>query len=398
MDDPRPDFDPQWPVCAQPKCTGAQVVNKQCLGHVNDLSGLNPGDDLDLRGVVVSSARLVEIRGRFLDQESERYVFGEVRCQHAWFTGRAWFNETDMRSASFRDAHFGYLARFDGVVCAESLSFRDARFPGNALMGDMTAAQIDLTRASFASRVEIEAKTGDLRCVDARFEAGAVFTTKGAMDASGAYFGAPSTISLAKITSLFNSDTSNLVLAFADLSECKLVGAHRLELLRIDGVTFAQPVGPWRTRRRMLAEEGTAAGSQMATVYRALRKSFEDSKNEAGAGDFYYGEMECRRHSAESSRAERVILWFYWLLSGYGQRASRALITLAVVIAVVTSLLTVWGQDFGMAARIAFGAVVFRDDQAELTAAGEWTVLVARLLGPVLLALAVLAVRARVKR
>jgi hypothetical protein len=86
------------------------------------------------------------------------------------------------------------------------------------------------------------------------------------------------------------------------------------------------------------------------------------------------------------------------LLSGYGQRASRALIALVLVIVVVTGLLTVWGQDFGMAARTALGAVVFRDDKTDLTAAGEWVVLVARVLGPVLLALAVLAIRARVKR
>jgi hypothetical protein len=133
-------------------------------------------------------------------------------------------------------------------------------------------------------------------------------------------------------------------------------------------------------------------------LYRALRKSFEDSKNEPGAADFYYGEMECRRHSDMSSRTERVILWFYWLLSGYGQRASRALIALVLVVAVVAGLLTVLGQDFGMAARIAMGAVVFRDDRTDLTAAGEWTLLVARLLGPLLLAMAVLAIRARVKR
>jgi hypothetical protein len=148
----------------------------------------------------------------------------------------------------------------------------------------------------------------------------------------------------------------------------------------------------------MLAEEGQEDPARVAALYRSLRKSFEDSKNEADAGDFYYGEMECRRHSKASSGAERVILWFYWLLSGYGQRASRALIALGLVVAVVTGLLTVWGQDFGMAARTAVGAVVFRDDRTELTAAGEWTVLVARFLGPVLLALAVLAVRARVKR
>lgn len=66
------------------------------------------------------------------------------------------------------------------------------------------------------------------------------------------------------------------------------------------GATFAKPVGWWRSRRQMLAEEGQAHWAQVATVYRALRKSFEDSKNEAGAGDFYCGEMECRRLGSPS--------------------------------------------------------------------------------------------------
>jgi hypothetical protein len=189
------------------------------------------------------------------------------------------------------------------------------------------------------------------------------------------------------------------VLTETDLSECRFLEAHRLEQLRIDGRTwFTRPEGRLRARRRMLVEERTEDPSRVAAVYRALRKSFEDSKNEPGAADFYYGEMECRRQAKESSRTERMVLWCYWLLSGYGQRASRALIALVLVVAVVTGLLTVWGQDFGMAARIAMGAVVFRDDQADLTAAGEWTVLVARLLGPLLLAMAVFAIRARVKR
>ena len=136
----------------------------------------------------------------------------------------------------------------------------------------------------------------------------------------------------------------------------------------------------------------------MANVYRSLRKAFEDSKNEAGAGDFYYGEMEMRRHSTENPRAERTILWVYWLLSGYGQRAARAIAALVVLIATVGTLLAVWGQPAAEAAQIAVGAVVLREPGAELTEAGQWTVMVARVLGPVLLALAILAVRARVKR
>ena len=48
--------------------------------------------------------------------------------------------------------------------------------------------------------------------------------------------------------------------------------------------------------------------------------------------------------------------------------------------------------------RIGAGAVVFRDAGQTLTSAGSWTVMIARFAGPVLLALAVLAIRARVKR
>lgn len=48
--------------------------------------------------------------------------------------------------------------------------------------------------------------------------------------------------------------------------------------------------------------------------------------------------------------------------------------------------------------RIALGAVVFRDAGQKLTTSGVWTVMVARFTGPILLALAALAVRARVKR
>jgi hypothetical protein len=37
--------------------------------------------------------------------------------------------------------------------------------------------------------------------------------------------------------------------------------------------------------------------AQAAAAYRALRKSREDNKDEPGAADFYYGEMEMRRHA-----------------------------------------------------------------------------------------------------
>jgi hypothetical protein len=35
-------------------------------------------------------------------------------------------------------------------------------------------------------------------------------------------------------------------------------------------------------------------------LYRALRKGREDAKDEPGAADFHYGEMEMRRHARHS--------------------------------------------------------------------------------------------------
>ncbi|MFD5305122.1 hypothetical protein ACFVOO_32435 [Streptomyces rochei] len=47
---------------------------------------------------------------------------------------------------------------------------------------------------------------------------------------------------------------------------------------------------------------GRAGPLQLVPVYRALRKAFEDQKHEPGAADFYYGEMEMRRHADDIPR------------------------------------------------------------------------------------------------
>ena len=83
---------------------------------------------------------------------------------------------------------------------------------------------------------------------------------------------------------------------------------------------------------------------QIASLCRALRKAREDDKDEPGAADFYYGEMEMRRarprrgHGGQSGaasrgRVERGILTAYWLVSGYSLRAWRAVAWLAVITA-----------------------------------------------------------------
>jgi hypothetical protein len=185
---------------------------------------------------------------------------------------------------------------------------------------------------------------------------------------------------------------------------------------------------------------------QIAGLYRALRKGREDTKDEPGAADFYYGEMEMRRHAqrpagtdtdsrrgASWGRVERSILTAYWLVSGYGLRAWRALATLAAVVLLAGVVFAFWGfapldePTIRPVAVDAHGAPIYANQPVQrpagldelphgvrfsaqaatallrgpdqpLTALGEWLYMALRLLGPVLLGLAILALRGRVKR
>ncbi|MFC6064420.1 hypothetical protein [Streptomyces ochraceiscleroticus] len=166
----------------------------------------------------------------------------------------------------------------------------------------------------------------------------------------------------------------------------------------------------------------------------------EDGKNEPGAADFYYGECEMRRHDKDgTSLAERALLTAYWALSGYGLRALRALGWLLGALTVTIAALMLWGlpaetpkpqfighwagpdlalvddaatpvnpsgpwrerlstERFEKSLRVVINSVVFRSSGQDLTTTGTYIEMASRLTEPVLLGLAVLAVRSRVKR
>ncbi len=277
------------------------------------------------------------------------------------------------------------------------------------------------------------------------------------------------------LTSLRGSDAANLSITDVDLSQCAFAGARLLDQLRLEGrciydhpprgmcTGWAWPPA-WRwSSRRSIAEERTwrattrkyagwrnSSSTQIAEVgperlaglYRQLRKAQEDAKNEPGAADFYYGEMEMRRHATVTPAGERAILWLYWLISGYGLRALRSLAALLVLGVIVTTALVGWGlaatappqhlsgtitsrvgnrtridatlntakphlppagqrwiwQRTWTSTEVTLDSIVFRTTSQPLTTTGTWTTDTARILGPVLLALTLLAVRNRVKR
>jgi hypothetical protein len=243
-----------------------------------------------------------------------------------------------------------------------------------------------------------------------------------------------------RLLSLRRVDATNLVLADLDLAWCLFRGAHNLDKLRIEGPKhFAtSPKIWWWTERRTLAEEQQwrqirhrnqdwtppsdqalswvaersgqpvqqADPDHVAPLYRALRKAEEDAKYEPGAADFYYGEMEMRRHAHGTPWIEKWLLWVYWLVSGYSLRASRALACLAILTAALAVAFHLIGfthppqpDSYWTSLLYAFRATLsLTDDEVKLTAWGKLLQALLRITGPVLLGLALLAVRGRVKR
>lgn len=137
---------------------------------------------------------------------------------------------------------------------------------------------------------------------------------------------------------------------------------------------------------------------------------------------------------------ERSLLTGYWALSGYGLRATRALAWLVTAMATTIAVMVLWdlpvddpkpqttrqqvkaGQNlllttdapdprnptgplharvttdrFEKALRVVINSVVFRSSGQDLTTAGTYTEMTSRLAEPVLLGLAVLAIRSRIK-
>jgi uncharacterized protein YjbI with pentapeptide repeats len=378
---------------------------------------------------------------------------------HALFLGArfhksAWFDRCVFTtSGSFGGAEFDGHATFHEAIVGDSLSFSGAKFANARDLGTVAAnGSVELDEAVFAERVRITAMTDVLTCKETQFRGGVEIITPGAVDLSEASFDAPSVVTgrtgigpedlmpdapTPRLRSLARANVDNLVISDFDLAECRFAGAHNLDRLRMEGaVQFATPpdAGIW-TRRRTVFEEhewrkrhrfppgwlepatGASApvieAEDIAAIYRALRKGREDSKDAPGAADFYYGEMEMRRHAwrqprsgePPSAKSEGRLVWLYWLVSGYGLRPSRSFISLAIVVVLLAAGLDLWGFNpdlnfgrsllYSLGSAVAFGAA---PEYETLTASGDAIHIALRILGPLLLGLGLLAVRGRVQR
>jgi Pentapeptide repeats (9 copies) len=393
------------------------------------------------------------------------------------FQAGAWFNGVTIQGdGRFNRASFQHASQF-GPLLARQLVLDDAVFRTRVEL-EVTAAAICARRAQFLAGGHMRLRFASVVLDDASFSAPAILAgapapflalderkQRGASCWQRLPPGPREQRWRPRLLSICRADVAGLRLADVDLRACRFLGAHNLDQLRIEGAPlFARTAGWWRTRRKTLAEEqhwrvhrpshrrpagwyprvcqppaspkaetpGVPDPSRLAALYRELRKGREDAKDEPGAADFYYGECEMRRHDSSRPRAEQLVLWLYWVLSGYGLRAWRAMAALAVVVVLAGIVLAFWGfpsaaPSFRPAAVDPSGALVYQQRPADpppglgrlpdairfsarsatallrgpdraLTPLGEWLEIGLRFVGPILLGLAVLSVRGRVRR
>jgi Pentapeptide repeats (9 copies) len=368
---------------------------------------------------------------------------GDAEFGEAQFSGDAWFPGTEFAEARA----FGPVVAFSTLILDRATFERDITI-------EVDGAELSCVGTRFA-----ETATLRLRRTQVVLDA-ALFTKPSTLAFAP---DVPKRHAQPRLLSLRGVDVATLTLHDLNLAACLFQGAHHLDQLRIEGARpFADTPGAWRlqlgrwrvpiwrrwSRRQTLAEEhrwraelsrsrparwswidrpiwhGSATqtprwviertGQQvqplgpdrLAVLYRALRKAQEDSKNQPGAADFYYGEMEMRRQDPNTSWPEWVILWLYWLFSGYGLRGLRALASLAVVVLGLAMLLHLVGYATHPSPASVWGSLLYAassalwigDDEVRLTGWGKLLGIALRLAGPVLLGLALLSIRNRVKR
>lgn len=428
--------------------------------------------------VFTGDARFAEAEFRgHADFDHVRFE-GAASFRRAIFRDHAGLERTTAaRQVVFAGAIFEDYIDLEGARFASSLDLQEATFQFARLFGPLTVGgELILEHCVFGERLRLEVEAGRVSASSAIFAGGGHLTlAAGEIEMDGVDFTRATTLSgggggesacsdtspdrteIPRLLTLRGALVSSLSLSRIDLGDCHFFGTHGLESMTVE------PDCAWRHTpacrrcidREMIVEEQhwreqnerqqrgvghartsllhrrlwvpevpslEAAGDpgllepfQLAAIYRALRRSREDSKDQAGSGDLYYGEMEMRRlatlpQSRGRVRAlcDRSIITAYWLLSGYGLKASRALLAWLILLFVAALALSRWGisptPTFARSALVAVegSSSLIRParlpQHSAFTGPGEAIELALRVLGPILVGLFLLALRARVKR
>jgi uncharacterized protein YjbI with pentapeptide repeats len=338
------------------------------------------------------------------------------------------------------DLDLGAGGRLDGVHVDGSVAMSCVGLDGELEVSLSATESVDMTGttpAYAALEVDAGSRIEFRRCL---FQRGGVISCStphlgfSECDARQPLVVAESSVGTATLVELNRTNVEQMVLSGLDLRYAVFRDVSNLDKLRVQGapwfhraprrfgtgrqvlqdeVILRDAAGEkrWRPLLRPGADVAGSTAADVAAVYRSLRKSREDAKDEPGGADFYYGEMEMRRRTVGVFTVENSLLAAYAWTSGYALRAWRAVAALIGVLILGGILLDRYGYEDGgaVADERADGvieqslllmqvAVALTRMPPDLTMSGEAVVVAVRLVVPVLLALALLAIRNRVRR
>jgi len=397
-----------------------------------NVTGYSSFDQADVKQLAIRDASFgEEARFRAIGWDCSSTFFRVVFGDEASFDGNRWaklrFDTCTFAGTS--DLKFGEVAGRFALLRSRMMDLRRVK---------IECWQCRLERTRFEQPVIVDIDAERVNATDVLFERGLDLTlSEGAtLVLAGASLAGESLIRTsfgwsprgsgpAQIDSLRGTRLERLTLKGLDLRECAFSEARTLDAVVISGrgqLATDTLKTPWGSPRELIADENAwrkvaksevrpdivarqvPSASEVAETYRALRRGREAARDRPGAGDFYYGEMEMRRLSAERL-TDRLVLSAYWILSGYGLRAWRAFVAYVVVVIALTAAILMIGLQkpagvLDVAAYVLSSttALTRPNVSISLTVPGVYLQLAARLMGPVLFALMVFAVRERLRR
>jgi len=295
--------------------------------------------------------------------------FDDAYFTTALFKNYAIFNHvTFSTDADFRFVMFSGITEFWPVTFGGKADFKSARFGDHASFNSSTFSNItDFRAVTFNHAVDFISTT---------FSA--------ATDFSGTTFSGEVDFVKAKIESYLHffgsgehpvfTETASLKLELAQIAEPEQlifhtvrlhphwfvnVDARKFEFTNVNWVGFEQANLPWKERARLKLKRALTAwpdylklgiGSEalhnelramssvenhhrlLSIACRQLATNAEDNNRYGDAAQFRYASMDARRLEKWRGWDIFTMDWWYWLVSGYGERIPRAMICLLVLL------------------------------------------------------------------
>ncbi len=362
---------------------------------------------------------------------SNAIFFKRADFSKTTFTKKAFFNWVNfVEHASFGQTDFTGEAYFLGATFSQGVDFLGAKFTDNALFLDVTfnntanfsnanfAQIVDFSRAIFSEGTDFEGtdfRTGCVKFLSSTFKGRSLFTSKKESDLMFPIFSAVQEVDFRSV-SIDPPDSVTFI--EADLRKCLFLKTN-LQKVNFFGVDW-----PYIKKGRFGVYDEKKIGEEkredrpiflahVESLYRQLKKNYEDNRDYERAGHFHYGEKEMRRKNTKTTFGLKFLLILYKWLSGYGESFLHPLFWIGILLCLSMIAYLSFGispkggprlifknpGDWLQALHYSFRVMtLLRPDDLTPIGGGKVIHTIQSILGPLFIALLALAVRQKLKR